>query len=1374
MASFWSKLKAQLNPFDNGQTWDTVANNKRVGYRQFPQANQGASSAPKVNVQALQQAMTQRKPAAGNSYLNSLKMGVRDIFDANTQADYIRRQAKSGLWESRNQQRDRQRKTEYERELKAAQAKKYRQDLPSKAVNTLTAGTGRGAVGYAQDISGLIDLISPGKGTSDFTKLMASKGKLWDEKAKLAGLNKGAYTVAQAPINIAAFASPGKVAKGIGVGQKGIKIGKTASVSPRLATGALDVVADALQNAGNRTSKGQDNSAATAATDAALSLVTGGLINAGGKIASKGAKKVVKSVDKVAKNLNLKAPTNLKPNELADLEALRAVIGKGDIIDDSVYQKGVAAAKKAGIDYRYNDQIDAVLNAHRNFTPAFRPLNSVGGGILPEPLDNLAARVSTSPDLSTSNVPEPSASSPRSSDLGSSRLDSPSGQSQRALTPQTVEYQLQKNQNTFLANNTPGTREVKLNTSRLNPEGGNSALAEMDRETSEVIQSLSNKDIERLSKNAGIDTRTHTPEQVKQKIAEQLNVRRDAVKYMNEAELARQNGDLENAKILMYKAAEQGRVSRAQGTELAQQLQARRIIANELDTPQQRIFKLLDSLGINPEAYVKRLSTVDFNDPKQVVDAYRDLVPAKGKDWLDVVRYNSMLSSPLTHAVNMASNAINVGVVAPIEKTLRGIADATGGLFGKERKYAAGEGIAYATGAAKNIKKAATDFIDVMRSAQPIDNLDLKEHSIPLATKGVKGAAYNTLSFPMRMLGASDKFFRALAEGGEGAALDLRQSKGIKIKGNIEALKQAEGSYRLFQQDTNLKDQGAILQSIDSITNTILKLRKDHLWAKMVFPFVKTPTNILKQGIEFSPVGYLNAAAGAEDKLTAITRATVGTAVFGMAGAMVGAGDITWSEPKNAEERNRFRSEGKQPYAIRVGGKWISFQKLPPALSFPMALTAGVHDAIKNGKMSEEKGSMIFEAIAKYGEFLSDQSYLKSIGDTLKAFEGDPEKTVQAISNYPQQFVPFRALTGWLARMTDDTERRISTTGEGMAGEIDKQVQSLMQQYPGLRQKTPTRDYKGKPIEANNPVLNAFSPFKVTDDRGVDLLDVEMDALKLATAKDPLLNEKQTKEVDKAVSSRLSTLQKQLINDPAYKNLTPAERKSRLSKIASDLRAVEKQNYMAKNNVGEFSPSYTGKQTKLTKDQKALANGSFNLSSYTKPTKEAGTKTTYAEKYQSLLEESQDPNNGWSNVQKTVKAKELKKLGIQKDYDEDTVSLYGMSKADMYDYITTSNDGKKLADKLIAYDNALFDAGLIKSKKFKTGLAPSKGGRRGGKKGGRRKTAKLKARVPKLATIRVSRPKDVKIKNFKKPSLKVAKLSTKSRGKKVKVKAMTG
>lgn len=117
------------------------------------------------------------------------------------------------------------------------------------------------------------------------------------------------------------------------------------------------------------------------------------------------------------------------------------------------------------------------------------------------------------------------------------------------------------------------------------------------------------------------------------------------------------------------------------------------------------------------------------------------------------------------------------------------------------------------------------------------------------------------------------------------------------------------------------------------------------------------------------------------------------------------------------------------------------------------------------------------------------------------------------------------------------------------------------------------------------------------------------------------------------------------------------------------------------------------------------------------------TKNTYKNQYNSLLSDFNDPNNNWSEVQKATKAKELKRLSIKKDYDDDVVKLYNMPKADMYAFIKKSPKGKALAEKLLEYDKKMFESGLMKYSKYRNGLAPASGGRRSS---GGRKTKKGK------------------------------------------------
>lgn len=878
----------------------------------------------------------------------------------------------------------------------------------------------------------------------------------------------------------------------------------------------------------------------------------------------------------------------------------------------------------------------------------------------------------------------------------------------KKVLPSAVEEGAKSTVDAGAGDNTPPNTS-KLNTNRLNTSDANKA--QLDKDTTAVIGKLSNKDVETAAKGAGIDTKTHTIDQTKKIIAEQLNVRKDAVRLSNEAEAARKAGDIDKAADLIKQAAEQGRTSRSQGTDIARQLQARKIIANELDTPQHRIFKLLDEAGINPEVYSKRLAEVDFTNSKQVVDAYRELVPAKFGNWLDTLRYNSMLSSPLTQAVNVFGNAQNV-LVAGVEKNLRGNIDAIGGLFGKKREYARGEGTAYVGASAKALGEASHNFVDALRGTGKYANKDLEEYSMPLATKGVAGAAYKTLSFPMRVLDGFDKFFRTMAEAGEDASLTHRENKGIAVKGNREALKKSEADYRVFQTDLGTPGQGILNQSFDEFAKSVMKLRNSKippvaLVAKFTVPFVKTVNNINKQGIvDYSPLGAFNLKGNA-DKTTAITRAIMGSVVFGTSAALIGAGQMTWAEPRDAEGRARFRSEGKQPYAVKIGDRWVNFSKLTPSVAFPMAMTAALHDAMENGKTDQSTVDKVIDAVAKYANFMTDQSYAKSIGDTLGAIGGDKEAVASAGSNAIQQVVPFRALTGWVARISDNTERKVDTT----KGYIDQQVQALMQQYPGLRQKTNTRDYKGTPIAANNQVINGFSPVKVTNDRGVNPVDKELDLAKQLEDTTKGLSASEKAELSRSTDGQVREAQQKLIKTPEYQALTPEDKARELRLVDSRITRQNGAAYKANKGI----PT-TGSTSSKTDDYYKSPDAEYKA-----------LKASYETKLK---------DGSYNSPTQRIKAEnELQKAKAGSAYSKDIRDLYSLNKSDVYQYLTTDKDGKAIADKLVSYGDALVSAGITAKNTFRDkygniSLAPaqkSTGG--GGRKSSLKATNNISGRI---------------------------------------------
>jgi hypothetical protein len=596
------------------------------------------------------------------------------------------------------------------------------------------------------------------------------------------------------------------------------------------------------------------------------------------------------------------------------------------------------------------------------------------------------------------------------------------------------------------------------------------------RDVKPVVEKFTGK---KLSNNEVVDIANNTSKVLHSTVSREQTAAWEASLLKARQELARsaQSGTVDKSYIDNLVAV------KSHATDIARKLQSFSIGADpSLTTNKDRILSAVTKVESDTNKILEAANGVDFNDAQQAANFYRKFVKAKAGEYVDLLRYNSMLSSPNTHINNAFGNVLSTAVVAPLEKTITGAVDFLGStVTGKPRTAFAGEGAAYTGGYYSKVGDAAHRFADVMRGKSASTNLDIR--SMPLSTEKGTGKALNMLSYPTKLLEASDQFFTALTQGGEEAALKYRQAKGGKV-GDIGMQASKDAAYRLYRSDLNDPKQGHLLNAVDFVTSKIQEARSHKnpvvsTIAKYSLPFVKTPMNILKQGIEYSPAGVAT-LPGAANKTEQISKAILGSTAAAATAMLAASGRTTWAEPTDPTKKQAFRAAGMQPYAVKIGDQWVSYTKLPPAMSFNIALVSAIHDAQENKKLDDSDVNSILSGVAKWGNFFADQSYVKNIGDLVAATKGDPGKFNQFVSNYPQQLVPFRALLGWMARVVDPYQRQVDYT----ASFWDQQVQQLMTQIPFASGMVPARmDKFGEPIPNQNRELNAFSPLKVTNER---------------------------------------------------------------------------------------------------------------------------------------------------------------------------------------------------------------------------------------------------------------------------------------------------
>lgn len=620
-------------------------------------------------------------------------------------------------------------------------------------------------------------------------------------------------------------------------------------------------------------------------------------------------------------------------------------------------------------------------------------------------------------------------------------------------------------------------KEIFFNWDRLDisPEAKKLGQQELNKLRAQIEAKvgtpLTNKEVlKRVEEMGSVRVKAIGKEETVAEIANELKIRQKIAKMAEEGKV-----DEEYIRLKMadyeYKA------------DAGRKLQALRTVASPKE--QQAIDLLLDGIyksGANAEEVIKAAQGVDLNDPEQAAAFYRKFVKPKMEDWLDVIRYNSMLSSPITHLTNVTSNAFMSGPVAAVEKTLTGTLDAARAMLtGTDRKAFAGEGLAHMAGYAKALPKAAAEFWDVLRGKGFMGTPDVRQ--IPLATSRAGKAVEGTLKAPMRALEAMDRFFVAMTKGGIENSLGYRAKKLGKPIEDFEAEALREANKRLFRGELFDKDQGHVLNLFDNITHAIEGARNHEyapfrIAAKFTLPFIRTPMNIVKQTVEYSPLGVLT-LPGAANKTEQLSKAIMGSAAAAGVATLAGQGRLTWGEPTDAEQKAAWRAAGIQPYSVKVGDKWYSYQRLPPPLAANFALVSSIQSAMDEKGLDDATADSILAGASKWWQFMSDQAYAKSVGDFVAGTKGDVERMTRIGGNYSAQLIPFRALMSWANNLIDTTQRLPKSDKKGLEKAIDEQMQWIMTQLPGLSKLVEPRvDSRGAPISKPDPLFNLFSPVK--------------------------------------------------------------------------------------------------------------------------------------------------------------------------------------------------------------------------------------------------------------------------------------------------------
>lgn len=609
-----------------------------------------------------------------------------------------------------------------------------------------------------------------------------------------------------------------------------------------------------------------------------------------------------------------------------------------------------------------------------------------------------------------------------------------------------------------------------------------------------------------------------------------------------------------------------------------------------------------------------------------------------------------------------------------------------------------------------------------------------------------------------------------------------------------KAMEQAtkEAKYGTFQNETALGQAASGLK-------TALRQKSDAAGAvaDFVLPFTQVPSSIATRIIERTPIGLANASAreflkirkgGQFDQRAmsqSIANGLFGPAVFGVGYTLANNGNLTFGFPEDRTERELWEREGKQPYSVRIGDRWYSLNYLQPFGTL-LAIGGEVANTVKDGGSPAES---ITRGLAVAGQSIQNQSFLKGVSGILEAAD-DPKRYAEnyaentagsSVPNFVRSF----------ARATDPVQRDPNGISQGFQNAL-----------PGIRQDLPEKqDIFGQTVPAKdnfaNQYFNPLRPSKVRDDvvtselrrlADSDNSVLPSQAKKNAFPKERELTDVEVRELNKRAGNALLAEYGQFMNTPQFAQADDATKKAALRRINDQVYGAVKAQYGAElgfnpdnNKLDRNQRNYiqTGEVNTSTSTGKKSLDLPAGMNNYDVQTLERFNGIPQADKDKIIRSErdaefklalaqfERDSKQGTlSNAQQLDRQSRLQKLQVGSQFDKDVRELYETKKASVYDFLLKAPNGQQLADQLLAYDKALYDAGISQYSKYRNGLAPaarttrSSGGRRtaggvrkGGTKGQQiykseltsaiRSTASTsrrvaKAKLPKIGNKRVS------------------------------------
>ena len=473
------------------------------------------------------------------------------------------------------------------------------------------------------------------------------------------------------------------------------------------------------------------------------------------------------------------------------------------------------------------------------------------------------------------------------------------------------------------------------------------------------------------------------------------------------------------------------------------------------------------------------------------------------KAWMRI----SMLFNPKTQVRNVMGNS----VVLPVNATADVFSGAMDKLISKKTGVrttgVTKEGIkGYAKGFGKGLFESYDDFRKGINTRNVEGNRFEIGEGKSFKDKGLGKALNRVDSLLSFSLDAGDRgFYEASFTNSINNQLVLNNT--TEVTQDMIDIATQEALQRTWQDDNSYT------QTVLSIRKNLNKLNvKGYGLGDVLIPFAKTPANLTKAIVDYSPVGLAKTLALDARKFNNslsngqyspqlqhkfvqnLGKGMAGSLLYVLGYGLAKAGIATGESDDDKDVKNFMKNSlGIGSYSIKVGDKSFSYDWAQPVAT-PLAIMTNY---VKYSKDNPD-ASAINKAIKSLDigtEQLLQQSFMESLNTVLNGTGTTMENLSKAILDLPARSIP--TFSKQIADMVDETQRTTFEYGKPVQSAINSVISKIPFASKSLPASVDTLGHEVKKYGGNNNLWNVmFNPANTNKGQlskaGKEIYDVYM------------------------------------------------------------------------------------------------------------------------------------------------------------------------------------------------------------------------------------------------------------------------------------------